>query len=671
MLVTSALPYANGPIHIGHLVEYIQTDIWVRYQRLRGQEIYYVCADDTHGTPIMLKADETGIAPEQLIASIGRDHRADFADFRVEFDNYYLTHSQENRHFAELIYQRLKAHGHIATRTIRQAFDTEKQMFLPDRYVKGTCPNCGKPDQYGDNCEHCGTTYSPLDLIDPVSTVSGKTPIARESEHYFFKLGDFDHMLKNWLREADAEGRLPVQASIANKLDEWFESGLADWDISRDAPYFGFEIPDAPGKYFYVWLDAPIGYMASFKNLCDRREDLEFDDYWQPGGGTELYHFIGKDIAYFHTLFWPAMLHGAGFRTPTAVYCHGFLTVNGEKMSKRRGTLIKARTYLQHLDPEYLRYYFACKLGDGIDDLDLSFEDFSARVNSDLVGKVVNIASRCAGFIGKRFDGMIGEQQDAPELRQQFLDAASGIADLYEQREFSKAMREIMHLADAANQYIDQRKPWVLIKQPDALDSVQSVCSQGLELFRILMIYLKPVLPRVAQQAEAFLDVPQLHWADLDRSLAGHRIKAFKPLLTRVDSAEVAAMVEASRESEVPTGLLAADPVSAEIDIHDFAAVDLRVVRILSAEAVEGADKLLRILVDAGGEQRQVFAGIKAAYDPPAQLVGRLAVLVANLKPRKMRFGVSQGMLLAAGPGGSEIWLLSADAGAEPGMRVK
>ncbi len=672
ILVTSALPYANGPIHIGHLVEYIQTDIWVRFQRLRGQEIYYVCADDTHGTPIMLKADESGIDPEQLIDSIGRDHRADFSDFKISFDNYYLTHSEENREFASLIYTRLKAGGHIATRTIRQAFDAEKQMFLPDRYVKGTCPSCHAPDQYGDNCENCAATYTPLDLIDPISTVTGKTPVARESEHYFFKLGDFESMLKSWLRAPGDGGRVPVQASIANKLDEWFDVGLADWDISRDAPYFGFEIPDAPGKYFYVWLDAPIGYMASFKNLCTQRENLVFEDFWAPGSDdTELYHFIGKDIAYFHTLFWPAMLQGAGFRTPTAVFCHGFLTVNGAKMSKSRGTFIKARTYLDHLDPEYLRYYFACKLGNGIDDLDLSLEDFTQRVNSDLVGKVVNIASRCAGFINKRFAGRLSAAEDAPELRQQFLDAAEGIAGLYEEREFSKAMREIMRLADIANQYIDQRKPWVLVKQKDADSEVQAVCSQGIELFRLLMIYLKPVLPRVAAQAEVFLAVEAFKWEDLNTPLGAHEIKPFTPLLLRVDNQEVDTMIEATRENEVPTGPLADDPISAEIDIDAFVGVDLRVARIISAEVVKGADKLLRILVDIGGEQRQVFAGIKAAYDPPEQLVGRLAILVANLKPRKMRFGLSEGMLLAAGPGGSDIWLLSADAGAQPGMRVK
>ena len=698
ILVTSALPYANGPIHIGHLVEYIQTDIWVRFQRMAGHRVCYVCADDAHGTPIMLKAEQEGVTPEALVASIGEQHRRDFADFRVAFDNYHVTHSPENRHFAELIYTRLRDAGHITERSVRQAFDPAKQMFLPDRYVKGTCPNerCRAPDQYGDSCEVCGATYSPADLIDPRSVISGQAPQWRDSQHFFFRLADFEPMLREWVRGRDEHGRMRVQPGIANKLDEWFSAGLADWDISRDAPYFGFEIPDAPGKYFYVWLDAPIGYMASFQNLCQRREDLDFDAFWGPSSTAELYHFIGKDIAYFHTLFWPAMLHGAGFRTPTAVHCHGFLTVNGLKMSKSRGTFIMARTYLDHLDPEYLRYYFACKLGSGIDDLDLNLDDFVQRVNSDLVGKVVNIASRCAGFISRRFDGMLAAQLEAPQLQQRLVDAAPAIAAAFEAREFSKAMREVMALADAANQYIDERKPWVLAKQPGRESEVQGVCTQGLNLFRLLMIYLKPVLPQVAAQAEAFLQVPPWGMQDVLHPLLERRIGSFTPLLTRVDPAAVARMLTDSAPAPAPAPALSSvsaaaaapatapgadtaapvpaapsEALAATIDIDTFAQVDLRVARVIEASEVDGADKLLRITVDVGrGEQRTVFAGIKAAYAPDA-LVGRLVVLVANLAPRKMRFGTSQGMLLAAGPGGEHIWLLSADSGAEPGMRIK
>jgi len=676
ILVTSALPYANGPIHIGHLVEYIQTDIWVRFQRLRGHRVWYVCADDAHGTPIMLKAEQEGTTPEALVARIGEQHRRDFADFRVGFDNYHSTHSPENRKFAELIYRRLCEAGHVSTRTIRQAFDPVKNMFLPDRYVKGICPKCGALEQYGDSCEVCGSTYTPAELIEPRSVVSGEPPEWRESEHYFFKLADFEDMLRDWVRETDLNARPRVQPAIANKLDEWFGAGLSDWDISRDAPYFGFEIPDAPGKYFYVWLDAPIGYMASFDNLCERTEGLDFDDFFAPGSRAELYHFIGKDIAYFHTLFWPAMLAGAGFRTPTGVNCHGFLTVNGHKMSKSRGTFIMARTYLEHLDPEYLRYYFACKLGAGIDDLDLSLDDFVQRVNADLVGKVVNIASRCAGFITRRFESRLAPALEAPALQQRLVDAAALIAELYEAREFSKAMREVMALADAANQYIDERKPWVLAKQEGRGDEVQAVCSQGLNLFRLLMIYLKPVLPRVVEQAEAFLQVPPLDFRQADAPLLGHCIGPFGPLLTRVDPDRVQAMLADAAGSDAgaparQAQAAAADPIAETIDLEAFARVDLRVARVLEAAHVEGADKLLRIIVDVGaGERRTVFAGIKAAYAPET-LAGRLVVLVANLRPRKMRFGVSEGMLLAAGPGGEDIWLLAPDSGAEPGMRIK
>ncbi len=675
ILVTSALPYANGSIHLGHLVEYIQTDIWVRFQRLRGHRCLYVCADDSHGTPIMLRAEQDGISPEELISRIGEEHRADFRDFAISFDNFYTTHSDENRELSILIYERLRDAGHIVVRTIREPYDPVKGVGLPDRYIRGTCPNpdCGAPDQYGDACEVCATTYSSSDLIDPVSVLSGEPPMWRESEHYFVHLADFTDMLKAWV--GSAEGPARVQPEIANKLEEWFGVGLQDWDISRDEPYFGFEIPDAPGKYFYVWLDAPIGYMASFKNLCKQRDDLDFDAYWGPDSSAELYHFIGKDIAYFHTLFWPANLHGAGFRTPTAVFCHGFLTVNGRKMSKARGTFINARTYLEHLNPEYLRYYYAGKLGSGIDDLDLNLDDFVRRVNSDLVGKVVNIASRCAGFITKGFKGRMADSLDDPDLYARFVAAGDGIAQHFEDREFAKAVREIMALADLANQYIDEHKPWVLVKQEGSKIRVQAVCSMGLNLFRVLMIYLTPIVPWMAENAEAFLDSKVRLWSDMNEPLLDHEIKGFHRLLSRVQNEHVDAMVEDSRDTlgdAVPGGSEGdvADPVSAEIDIDQFSKVDLRIARITAAKPVDGADKLLELTVDVGSESRTVFAGIKAAYDPE-QLVGRLTVVVANLKHRKMRFGTSQGMVLAAGPGGGDIWLLGVDEGAKPGMRVK
>jgi methionyl-tRNA synthetase len=671
LLVTSALPYANGSIHLGHLVEYIQTDIWVRFQKMQGHEAIYVCADDAHGTPIMLRAQNEGIAPEELIARTDREHRADFADFLIDFDNYHSTHSAENRELAETIYTRLKDAGHVHSRTIKQAYDPEKKMFLPDRFIKGECPRCGSADQYGDNCEVCGATYSPTELKNPVSVISGATPIEKESEHFFFKLGDFETMLKKW-----TQGK-HTQPEIANKLNEWFEAGLQDWDISRDAPYFGFEIPDAPGKYFYVWLDAPIGYMASFKQYCDRNK-LDFDAWWGKQSQHEVFHFIGKDIAYFHTLFWPAMLAGSGFRTPTAVFCHGFLTVNGQKMSKSRGTFITARTYLDQLNPEYLRYYFAAKLGNGIDDIDLNLEDFQQRVNSDLVGKVVNIASRCAGFINKKFAGKLSKDCAEPELYSTFSEARSRIAALYENREFSHAVREIMTLADHANQYIDTKKPWVLVKQEGKEQDVQDVCSVGLNLFRVLVTYLKPVLPKLAEESEAFLNIKSLMWNDIRTPLINHTINKFKPLMTRVEKDKVDAMIEASKEHLQATTPAApqvpvtnhVDPLAAQIEFDDFAKVDLRIARIVKAEHVEGADKLLRLTLDIGNETRNVFAGIKSAYQPE-DLEGKLTVMVANLKPRKMRFGISEGMVLAAGPGGNELWILHPDEGAQPGMRVK
>ncbi len=670
ILVTSALPYANGPIHLGHLVEYIQTDIWVRFQRMRGHECYYVCADDAHGTPIMLRAQQEGITPEELIEQVGQRHRADFAHFAISFDNYYSTHSPENRALSELIYCRNREAGHITTRTVRQAYDPIKRMFLPDRFIRGTCPRCGAIDQYGDSCESCGATYAPTELKDALSVLSGTPPVERESEHYFFKLGNFEALLKDWIRGGH------IQHEMANKLNEWFEAGLQDWDISRDAPYFGFAIPDTQDKYFYVWLDAPIGYLASLKNLCERK-GLDFAAFMAPDSPAELYHFIGKDIIYFHALFWPAMLHGAGFRLPTAIFAHGFLTINGQKMSKSRGTFIKARTYLNHLNPEYLRYYFAAKLTSGIDDLDLNFDDFTARVNADLVGKVVNIASRCAGFINKHFDNRLSSHLTGEPLFREFAAAGSTLAQYYEIREFSHAMREIMTLADKANQYIDEHAPWVAIKESGREQEVQEVCTLGLNLFRQLIIYLKPVLPLMAEKVEVFLNSEPLLWSDAATPLLDHVINPFKPLMTRVEKAKIDAMIDDSKEHlekteghPQPSGPLAENPIAATIQFEEFAKIDLRIAQILKAEPVEGADKLLRLELDLGGETRQVFAGIKAAY-ASEDLVGRFTIMVANLAPRKMRFGISEGMVLAAGPGGKEIFLLSPDEGAQPGMQVK
>ena len=669
IVVTSALPYANGPIHIGHMLEYVQTDIWARFQRLRGHECIYVCADDAHGTPIMLRAQAEGITPEALIERMHKEHLQDFTDFGVAFDNYYSTHSEENRFFAEYIYTQLKDAGHIRTRVISQAYDPVAEMFLPDRFIKGECPNCGAGDQYGDNCENCGATYDPTDLKNPVSVVSGETPVEKDSEQYFFKLEDFEDMLKAWF----AAGH--VQIEIANKMNEWLDEGLKDWDISRNAPYWGFEIPDAPGKYFYVWLDAPIGYMASFKHWCEATGH-DFDEYWNADSKRELYHFIGKDIARFHTMFWPAMLHGAGFRKPTAVYCHGFLTVDGQKMSKSRGTFIMARTYLEHLNPEYLRYYFAAKLGPGIDDIDLNLEDFSTRVNSDLVGKLVNIASRCAGFINKRFDSKLVAKLSSEDLSQQFLAAAEPIADYYENREFGKAMRDIMALADKVNQYIDEKQPWVTIKDPARASEVQDVCSIGLNCFRQLIILLKPVLPKLASQSEEFLNVENLVWANLGDSLLDHGINRFKPLMTRIEPVFIERMIEATKEdlaTEQKLQQTSSDPsieaIAPEIGYDDFAKLDFRIAKIVAAKRVEKSDKLLQLTLDIGSETRNVFAGLSNAYQPE-DLEGKFTVMVANLAPRKMRFGISEGMVLAAGSGETELYILSPDSGAKPGMRV-
>ncbi len=670
ILVTSALPYANGSIHLGHLLEYIQTDIWVRFQKSRGEHCTYVCADDAHGTAIMLKAEQQRITPEALIAQVSAEHQADFRDFFVGFDNYHSTHSDENLELSSLIYKRCKDAGHIASRTITQAYDPEKNIFLADRFIKGTCPKCKADDQYGDNCEACGATYSPSELINPRSAISGATPVDKESVHLFFKLPDFTQMLQQWTRSGT------LQEEITNKLAEWLDSGLQEWDISRDAPYFGFEIPGEPGKYFYVWLDAPIGYMASFKNLCDKTPGLEFDDYWRADSTTELYHFIGKDIINFHALFWPAMLSCSNFRTPTAVHAHGFLTVNGKKMSKSRGTFIKARTYLDHLDPEYLRYYFAAKLNNRVEDLDLNLDDFILRVNADLIGKVVNIASRSAGFITKKHDGYLSAQCAEPELLASFIAANTEIATLYENREFGKAIKTIMNLADQANEYIHQQQPWALAKQEDKQQQVQDVCSVGINLFRILMIYLKPVLPQMCAKAEAFLN-NDLNWDALQQILENHQINTFKPLMTRVEQQHIDAMTAASTEvvaspaqPVTPTlNPLSAEPIAAQIDYADFAKLDLRIARIAKAEHVEGANKLLRLTLDLGGESRNVFAGIKSAYTPE-QLEGKLTLMVANLAPRQMKFGLSEGMVLAAGPGGNELWILEPHAGAQPGMRV-
>lgn len=674
ILVTSALPYANGSIHLGHMVEYIQTDIWVRFQKMRGNQAIYVCADDAHGSAIMLRAEKEGITSEQLIDNVRAEHTNDFADFLVDFDNYHSTHSPENQALSSLIYTRLRDAGHIATRPVTQYFDPDKQMFLADRFIKGTCPKCAAEDQYGDNCEVCGATYAPTELKNPKSAISGATPVLKESLHYFFKLPDFDAMLKQWTRSG------ALQESVANKIAEWLDAGLQQWDISRDAPYFGFEIPDAPGKYFYVWLDAPIGYMASFQNLCARRPELDFDAYWAKDSSAELYHFIGKDIVNFHALFWPAMLEGAGFRKPTALNVHGYLTVNGQKMSKSRGTFIKARTYLDHLDPEYLRYYYASKLSRSVDDLDLNLEDFVQKVNSDLVGKVVNIASRCAGFIHKGNGGRLVAENAAPELFAEFASAAPSIAEAYENRDFARAMREIMALADRANAWIADKAPWALNKQDGKQAEVQAICAAGVNLFRQLVIFLKPVLPNLAAAAEQFLNVAPLSWNDHQVLLADHDLNPFNPLMTRIDPVKIDAMIAASKEdlaaqnaapAPAGNGELTKEPLAPEIAFDAFAAVDLRIALIEKAEFVEGADKLLRLTLDIGDAKRNVFSGIKSAYPDPSKLEGRLTLYVANLAARKMKFGVSEGMVLAAGPGGEEIYLLSPDNGAKPGQRVK
>jgi len=664
ILVTSALPYANGPLHLGHIIEAVQTDIWVRYQKMCGNDCLYVCAEDTHGTPIMIRAQQQGTTPEQMIAAVAAEHRADYDGFLIGFDQFHSTHAPENRLLTHELYARLRDAGHIARRSVRQAYDEKAQMFLPDRYVRGSCPRCKSADQYGDSCEVCGATYTPAELIDPVSTVSDTRPVWRESEHLFFRLGNFEAMLRQWL----ASGSL--QLAVQAKLGEWFEAGLQDWDISRDAPYFGVEIPDAPGKYFYVWFDAPIGYIASFEALRKQR-GLNFDEYWRSESATELYHFIGKDISYFHTLFWPAVLHGAGLRRPTAVYVHGFLTINGQKMSKSRGTFITARRYLEHLPPEALRYYFAAKLSDGIEDIDLSLDDFLARTNSDLVGKLVNIASRCAGFI-ERGGGRLAALLPDPALYAEFVGAAGTIGALYESRNYAAAIRDIMALADRANQYVDQHKPWKLAREPARAAEVAGVATQGINLFRVLISMLAPVLPQTAANAERFLGVPLKRWNDIEQPLLDTPLALYQPLATRLDPAAVGKLVDGSVATMPASVAPAAAAVAATISLAEFQKLDLRVARVAAASAVAGADKLLQLTLDLGGEQRNVFSGIRSAYQPE-QLVGRLVLMVANLEPRKMRFGVSEGMVLCASDDTDKaagLFLLAPDSGATPGMKV-
>jgi methionyl-tRNA synthetase len=697
ILVTSALPYANGSIHLGHLVEYIQTDIWVRFQKMQGHEVHYVCADDTHGTPIMLRAEKEGITPEQLIDRVWHEHRADFDGFHVEFDHYGSTNSAETRDYAQTIYRKLKATNLIEVRSVEQFYDPVKNMFLPDRFIKGECPKCHAKDQYGDNCEACGTAYSPTELVNPYSAVSGAQPERRSSDHYFFKLSDprCHEFLKGWTQgKLGTQTVAPLQAEAANKMREWFAAGLSDWDISRDAPYFGFEIPDAPGKYFYVWLDAPVGYMGSFKQLC-KEKGIDFDEFWNANSKAELYHFIGKDILYFHALFWPAMLKFSGQRTPTQIFAHGFLTVNGEKMSKSRGTFITADSYLkQGLNPEYLRYYYAAKLNGTMEDIDLNLEDFVARVNSDLVGKYINIASRCAGFINKRFDSKLADlkadnvpailEQEYGYYRGTALEKAKLVADAFDKRDFSKALREIMAFADSANQFVDQRKPWTIAKEAEKEEELHQVCTLALNMFCWLTVMLKPVLPKLVENVEAFLNIPPLAWKDVDSYLPiTHRINEYKHLMTRIDQKQINAMIEANKQTLAPAAdshspvrhaeaqQHAIAPIAETISIDDFSKIDLRVAKIVNAEHVEGAEKLLKLTLDIGeGKPRTVFAGIKLVYDSE-KLKGRMTVMVANLAPRKMKFGLSEGMVLAASGDAPGLFILSPDDGAQPGMRIK
>lgn len=680
ILVTSALPYANGSIHLGHMVEHIQTDVWVRFQKLRGHECYYCCADDTHGTPVMLAAQKQGIAPEDMITKVREEHLADFTGFGIGYDNYYSTHSPENKQFSQDIYRALKANGKIESRVIEQLFDPEKQMFLPDRFVKGECPKCHAQDQYGDNCEVCGTTYSPTELINPYSAVSGAKPELRESEHFFFKLGECADYLKEWTSGNNPhDGKPHLQAEALNKMKEWLGEGeettLSDWDISRDAPYFGFEIPDAPGKYFYVWLDAPVGYMASFKNLCDRI-GVDFDEYFKADSQTEMYHFIGKDILYFHALFWPAMLHFSGHRAPTGVYAHGFLTVDGQKMSKSRGTFITAKSYLeQGLNPEWMRYYIAAKLNSKIEDIDLNLQDFISRVNSDLVGKYVNIAARASGFIAKRFEGRLKDVADS-ELLAKLAAESDTIAEQYESREYARALRDIMALADAVNEYVDANKPWELAKQEGQDARLHEVCSELINAFTMLTAYLAPVLPKVAENAAKFLNLEAITWANTRDTLGEHAINKYEHLMQRVEQKQVDDLIEANKQSIAAAAAPAAEEskyekVTEQASFDDFMKIDMRVAKVLNCEAVEGSTKLLKFDLDFGFEKRIIFSGIAASYPNPAELNGRMVIAVANFAPRKMaKFGVSEGMILSAATAEGKLKLLDVDAGAQPGDKV-
>jgi len=680
ILVTSALPYANGSIHLGHMVEHIQTDVWVRFQKLRGHECHYCCADDTHGTPVMLAAQKQGIAPEDMIAKVREEHLADFTGFFIGYDNYYSTHSPENKQFSEQIYRALKANGKIESRVIEQLFDPEKQMFLPDRFVKGECPKCHAQDQYGDNCEVCGTTYSPTELINPYSAVSGAKPELRESEHFFFKLGECADFLKAWTSGNNPhDGKPHLQPEALNKMKEWLGEGeettLSDWDISRDAPYFGFEIPDAPGKYFYVWLDAPVGYMASFKNLCDRI-GVDFDEYFKADSQTEMYHFIGKDILYFHALFWPAMLHFSGHRAPTGVYAHGFLTVDGQKMSKSRGTFITAKSYLeQGLNPEWMRYYIAAKLNSKIEDIDLNLQDFISRVNSDLVGKYVNIAARASGFIAKRFEGRL-KNVSGSALLAKLAAESDNIAEQYENREYARALRDIMALADAVNEYVDANKPWELAKQEGQDERLHEVCSELINAFTMLTAYLAPVLPQTAANAARFLNLNAITWANTRETLGEHAINKYEHLMQRVEQKQVDDLIEANKQSIQTTPAPAAEEskyekVAEQASFDDFMKIDMRVAKVLNCEAVEGSTKLLKFDLDFGFEKRIIFSGIAASYPNPAELNGRMVIAVANFAPRKMaKFGVSEGMILSAATAEGKLKLLDVDAGAQPGDKV-
>ena len=661
LLVTTALPYANGSMHLGHILEHIQSDVWVRFQKLRGHTVHFICGSDAHGTPIMLNAAKKGLSPEAMVSAIREEHMATLKSFNIHYDNFHTTHSPENEALATSFFKTLQERGDIAVREIEQAFDAEKNLFLPDRYVKGDCPRCHTPDQYGDSCEQCGATYSPLDLKNPKSVLSGSTPIAKRSTHYFFQLPHYEGLLKNWLDSS------ALQPQLANKLREWFDTGLTDWDISRDAPYFGFLIPGTSDKYFYVWLDAPIGYIASFMNYCKSHPEINFDAYWRSDASTELYHFIGKDILYFHGLFWPALLSGAGYRLPTNIFTHGFLTVNGQKMSKSRGTFITAANYLSVAEPDYLRYYFCAKLSDTAEDIDFQLSDFVTRTNSDLVGKFVNIASRCSSFLQNYFDNQLAADLFDNALYAEFIDQGKDIAQALDTRQYSRAIREIMLLADKANQFIDLHKPWVMAKEPTQREKLHQVCTLSINLFRLLALYLKPITPTLVERIEAYLNTGALSW-ETTHPLLNHALNPFKPLLSRLDKEIIQKMTE---PNETNTPLVTLDPpLAPEISVDDFAKIDLRIVKIIAAESIPEADKLLKLTVDLGGQHRTIFAGIKSAYTPES-LVGKCTVIVANLAPRKMRFGLSEGMVLAAGPGGSDLWILEPHEGAQPGMKVK